>query len=77
MVRKVRTVLWLVRGVSTLSVLAFLGLALVEILRLWAPANVPLVGPYILLAWACGAAAVALVAHALDAMLEQRSSSSG
>jgi len=35
MVRRARTALWLVRGVSALSILAFLGLALVEALKLW------------------------------------------
>lgn len=34
MVRRARTALWLVRGVSALSILAFLGLALVEALKL-------------------------------------------
>ena len=75
MVRKARTALWLVRGLSALSVVAFLGLALVVGLELWAPANAPLVGPYVLLAWAAGAGIVALAAHALDMVLKQTSSS--
>jgi len=77
MVRRARTALWLVRGVSALSILAFLGLALVEALKLWTPANASVVGPYLLLAWAGGAAAIAVGAHVLDIMLQRRSSRRG
>jgi len=68
-----RPLLATVRALATVAALGAMGCALIETLRIAGPQNIPYVGPYVFVACALAAAAVAAIAHEIDLVLSRRS----
>jgi hypothetical protein len=71
MVRFARWLAQFVRAVAVLATLACLGLWAIELFRLHAPRDVPLIGPWIFFEFALVGVVIAVVAHVIDVVLSR------
>lgn len=69
MVRLARGVAQFVRAIAAIAAVGCLGVWAIELYRLHAPRDVPLIGPRIFLELAAAALVIAIAAHVIDRVL--------